>query len=184
MSLNYKSIADNCKSVFEKVQKASEKAGHKARIMAVTKTIDIERINEAVSCGIDLLGENRAQEFLEKRSGYPKSAEVHFIGGLQTNKVRQIIDKVDMIQSLDTHKLGEEISRLAVLNNRVMDVLIQVNIGGELTKNGVAPQELDDLTEKVLLLGAYAKNEQETLSDKEKDYLKNMATEIVKYYNR
>jgi len=119
------------------------------RIMAVTKTVAPEAINHAVSLGIDLLGENRVQEYLSKAEQYDRSAEVQFIGHLQTNKVKYIINSVSMIQSVDSLKLGQEISRLAVKNGRVMDILCEVNIGGEDSKSGVAPAELDQLIEEL-----------------------------------
>jgi hypothetical protein len=117
------------------------------RIMAVTKTVAPEAVNHAVELGIDLLGENRVQEYLSKADFYDKSAEVQFIGHLQTNKVKYIINTVSMIQSVDSLKLGQEISRLAVKNGRVMDILCEVNIGGEDSKSGIAPAELRDLME-------------------------------------
>ena len=117
------------------------------RIMAVTKTVAPEAVNHAVELGIDLLGENRVQEYLSKADFYDKSAEVQFIGHLQTNKVKYIINTVSMIQSVDGLRLGQEISRLAVKNGRVMDILCEVNIGGEDSKSGIAPAELRDLME-------------------------------------
>jgi hypothetical protein len=108
----------------------------------VTKTVDAQRVNEAISCGIDLLGENRVQEFLQKRPAYSDNCEVHFIGGLQTNKVRQIINKVSMIQSVDSLKLAHEICRQTALCGEVIDVLIEVNIGGEESKHGVLPESV------------------------------------------
>ena len=111
-----------------------------------------ERTGEAFSLGLDLLGENRVQEYLSKKDIYEKSAEVHFIGSLQTNKVKYIINSVNMIQSVDSLKLGETISRLAIKNNKVMDILCEVNIGGEDSKSGVSPSELDDLIEQLAQL--------------------------------
>ncbi|MCR4796737.1 MAG: YggS family pyridoxal phosphate-dependent enzyme [Ruminococcus sp.] len=115
------------------------------RIMAVTKTVAPEAINHAIELGIDLLGENRVQEYLSKADFYDKSAEVQFIGHLQTNKVKYIINTVSMIQSVDSLRLGQEISRLAVKNGRTMDILCEVNIGGEDSKSGVNPKELSEL---------------------------------------
>ena len=115
------------------------------RIMAVTKTVAPEAVNHAVELGIDLLGENRVQEYLSKAELYDKSAEVQFIGHLQTNKVKYIINTVSMIQSVDSFKLGQEISRLAVKNGRTMDILCEVNIGGEESKSGIAPGGLRTL---------------------------------------
>ena len=113
--------------------------------MAVTKTVEPDKINFAVECGITLLGENRVQEYLSKKDSYDKRAEVQFIGHLQTNKVKYIINDVTMIQSVDSLKLANEINRLAAKNGRVMDVLLEVNIGGEESKSGVAKDALFEL---------------------------------------
>ena len=113
--------------------------------MAVTKTVEPDKINFAVECGITLLGEIRVQEYLSKKDSYDKRAEVQFIGHLQTNKVKYIINDVTMIQSVDSLKLANEINRLAAKNGRVMDVLLEVNIGGEESKSGVAKDALFEL---------------------------------------
>lgn len=112
-------------------------------LMAVTKTIPYDTINLAINHGICLLGENRVQEFLEKAPNYllQKSA-IHFIGHLQTNKVKYIIDKVSMIESVGSLKLAEEIDRQALLHNLNMDILLEINIAGEPTKSGFLPQEV------------------------------------------
>jgi hypothetical protein len=145
-------IDENLRIIRERCAEAKAKyrsPGDNIRIMAVTKTVAPEAINHAVSLGIDLLGENRVQEYLSKAEQYDRSAEVQFIGHLQTNKVKYIINSVSMIQSVDSLKLGQEISRLAVKNGRVMDILCEVNIGGEDSKSGVAPAELDQLIEEL-----------------------------------
>ena len=118
-------------------------------LMAVTKTVSPELINLAVDQGVHVLGENRVQEFLSKRDDYRSSAEVQFIGHLQTNKVRQIIDKVSLIQSVDSLHLAEAISKAAEQNGIVMPVLLEVNIVGEEIKSGVSAQELPKLLEQV-----------------------------------
>ncbi len=119
------------------------------RIMAVTKTVPPEKVNAAVAEGITLLGENRVQEYLSKKDQYDSSAEVHIIGHLQTNKVKYIINDVAMIQSVDSVKLAHEIDRLAEKNGRVMDVLLEVNIGGEDSKSGVSGNGLMELAGEV-----------------------------------
>lgn len=123
--------------------------------MAVTKTVPPEVVNWVFSLGLDLLGENRVQEFLSKKDSYNTYSDygtpprIHFIGHLQTNKVKYIIDDVDMIQSVDSLKLAQEINRLAIAHNKVMDVLCEVNIGGEDSKNGVSPDEIISLLEQL-----------------------------------
>lgn len=145
-------IDENLRIIRERCAEAKAKyrsPDDNIRIMAVTKTVAPEAINHAIGLGIDLLGENRVQEYLSKAEQYDRSAEVQFIGHLQTNKVKYIINSVSMIQSVDSLKLGQEISRLAVKNGRVMDILCEVNIGGEDSKSGVAPAELDQLIEEL-----------------------------------
>lgn len=149
---SFPEIAENIKRVTENVEKARIKAGRAdgVRIMAVTKTISLEKINFAILNGISLLGENRVQEFLEKRDNYRNISEIHFIGGLQNNKVKYIIDKVSLIHSVDSVKLAEEIDRRAFSGNIAADALIEVNIGGEASKHGVIPDErLDELVSAV-----------------------------------
>ncbi len=116
------------------------------RIMA---TVPPEAVNHAVELGISLLGENRVQEYLSKAELYDKSAEVQFIGHLQTNKIKYIINTVTMIQSVDSLKLASETDRLAGKNGRIMDVLCEVNIGGEESKSGVSPEGLAPLLEQM-----------------------------------
>lgn len=147
MESNYSYVDENLKLIRENVGEAAEKCGRKAediRIMAVTKTVAPEIVNHAIELGLDLLGENRVQEYLSKAEAYSPT-EVHFIGGLQTNKVKYIIESVSMIQSVDSLKLGTEIDRLAAKHGRVMDILCEVNIGGEESKGGVAPDKLREL---------------------------------------
>ena len=133
-------IRENVYTVSERLREAADKCGRdpkEIRLMAVTKRNDAMRVNAAIEAGIRLLGENRAQELLEKYDDYNKqNCEIHFIGALQTNKVRQIIDKVDLIESLDRLSLAKEINRQAKLIGRIMPVLIEVNIGREETKSG------------------------------------------------
>lgn len=138
---NYKKICYNLGCAKEKYRKSTDKVD----IMAVTKTVEPAKINFAIKQGITLLGENRVQEYLSKKDFYDKSADVHFIGHLQTNKVKYIINEVSLIHSVDSFKLASQISRLALQNNKIMDILIEVNVGNEVTKSGVEPEELNDL---------------------------------------
>lgn len=138
---NYKRICYNIENAKAKYRSEDERID----LMAVTKTVEPEKINFAVSQGITLLGENRVQEFLSKKDRYDKTAQVHMIGRLQTNKVKYIINEVTMIQSVDSVKLAKEINRLAEKNGRVMDILLEINIGGEASKSGVAAEGLEEL---------------------------------------
>ena len=120
-------------------------------VMAVTKTVAPVYINYAVEQGgLTLLGENKAQELCEKYDSYTlKRDNIHFIGHLQTNKVRQVIDKVSMIQSVDSVHLAQEIEKQAAKSDRMMDVLIEVNVGSEESKSGIAPERLGELLEGI-----------------------------------
>ncbi|MBR6754493.1 MAG: YggS family pyridoxal phosphate-dependent enzyme [Clostridia bacterium] len=113
----------------------------RARLLAATKTVPHEMINFALDCGVDLIGENRVNELLEKYEFINRNkTEIHFIGALQTNKVKYIIDKVDMIQSVDRESLALEIERQAAKKGIVMPVLAEINIGNEATKSGTSPE--------------------------------------------
>ncbi len=137
-------VVENYREICYNIQNAKIRYGRESEtvdIMAVTKTVSPEIVNAAIDCGVTLLGENRVQEYISKKDFY-KPCDVHFIGHLQTNKVKYIIGDVKMIQSVDSIKLAGEISRLALKNGRVMDILIEVNIGGELSKSGIDRQSV------------------------------------------
>lgn len=141
-------VSENLKRIrfdIEEARAKYRKQDDVIRLMAVTKTVPYQRVNLAVGEGVTLLGENRVQEYLEKKDFYDKNAEVHFIGHLQSNKVKYIIDSVTMIHSVDSIKLAAEIDRQAAKAGVVMDVLLEVNIGGEDTKSGVSPEGLREL---------------------------------------
>ena len=139
-------ILDNIKEITENVNEARVKYGTgEVQIMAVTKTVPFEKVNFAVEHGLTLLGENRVQEYLSKKDSYDKRAEVQFIGHLQTNKVKYIADSVTVIQSVDSLKLAQEIDKQAKKAGRAMDILIEINIGNELSKSGVSADSLTEL---------------------------------------
>lgn len=128
--------------VNERIEVAAQKSGRKAedvRLIAVTKTIPVERINTAISWGIQRIGENRVQELCSKLTDL-SPVEKHIIGTLQTNKVKYITDgKVSCIHSLDRLSLAKTLCRQCMES---VDVLVQVNIGNEPTKSGVSPEDL------------------------------------------
>ncbi len=144
-------ISDNVKNVMERVAAAALRSGRRPEdvtVVAAIKTVAPERILEAVEAGITQVGENRVQELLERYDAVsPSGAQYHFIGQLQTNKVKYIIDKVAMIQSVDSERLMREIQRQAARVDRVMDILIEVNVGGEESKGGITPDELPGFVE-------------------------------------
>ena len=143
-------VTDNYKRLSERIENAKIKAGRIDNVdfMAVTKTVPAEIVNHSISLGINLLGENRVQEFLDKHEQYSGNYDVHFIGGLQTNKVKYIIDKVSMIHSVDSIKLAAEINKRAESVGKKMDILLEVNIGGEQSKNGIPAEILDELADE------------------------------------
>ena len=143
LSDSKKEIFAHLDAIYENIEKAAAASGRKRediQLMAVTKTVEPERVNMAIEYGVRLLGENRAQELCSKYDSYNKDGvDIHFIGTLQTNKVRQIIDKVTMIQSVNSLHLAKEIDRLAGSRlGRPMDILIEINIGDEESKSGIS----------------------------------------------
>ena len=123
----------------------NETTSNGVKLIAVTKTVPVEVINDAISCGVTAIGENKVQELLSKYESLDKeNLEIHLIGKLQTNKVKYIIDKVDLIHSVDNLKLANTIDKHASLCGKVQDILVQVNISREDSKGGVLPEELFD----------------------------------------
>ena len=135
------SVEENIALWREKIGNASAKWGG-AEICAVTKTVDAATINRAAKCGIRTIGENRVQELMSKIDELDPSFDVHLIGSLQTNKVKPLIGRVKVIQSLDRPELAREISRRAAAAGETMAALIQVNIAREPQKGGVTEEEL------------------------------------------
>ncbi|QXM05843.1 YggS family pyridoxal phosphate-dependent enzyme [Crassaminicella indica] len=144
-------IEKNIKDLREEINETCRKIGRnpeEIQLIAVTKTVDPERINEAIHAGVEHIGENKVQEIMEK---YDVVSNVHWhmIGHLQTNKVKYIIDKVKLIHSLDRISLAEEINKRAKKHNKIMDVLVQVNVANEETKFGLASNEVLEFFEKI-----------------------------------
>ncbi len=142
------SIRENILKVEEKVAAAAERSGRKREdvlLLAVSKTKPVEVIREAVDCGLTSLGENKVQEIMEKYEPMGPGVHWHLIGHLQTNKVKYIIDKVDMIHSVDSLRLAEEIDKRGAAKDIVMPVLIEVNMADEESKFGVKPEEVENL---------------------------------------
>ncbi len=151
--LKEQDVAQNVQEILENAKQAAVRAGRDPKqvgVMAVTKTVDPVLVNAAIAQGIDLLGENKAQELCEKYDSYHKEGvEIHFIGHLQTNKVRQIVDKVCMIESVDSVRLAKEIEKQCAAINKTMDILVEVNIGREENKTGIFPEELLPLLDEI-----------------------------------
>ncbi len=140
-------IKENLNNVLTRIDSAAKRVGKNANditLIAVTKTHGADLINEAIALGVKDIGENRPQEIRDKFDDI-LPVRIHQIGQLQTNKIKYITDKVSLIHSVDSIKLMSEIDKSAKKHNIVMDILIQVNISGEETKSGIAPEELDDI---------------------------------------
>ena len=141
-------IAENICRVREQMAEAALRAGRRPeeiQLVAATKMNDAERVREALRHGIDAAGENRVQELLDKyEAGAYGDKPLHFIGTLQTNKVKYLIGKTALIQSVGSLKLGQAIAREAEKRGVCQDILLEVNIGREAAKSGLDPDALDE----------------------------------------
>ena len=139
-------IAENVALVRRRMTAAARAAGRdpeKIRLVAATKMNDASRVREAIAAGVEICGENRVQEMLEKQAqGAYEGAELHFIGHLQKNKAKQVVGLAKLIHSVDSTELLTLISRLAEARGLVQDVLLEVNIAGEAAKSGFAPEDV------------------------------------------
>ncbi len=140
--------------VLERIDRACLRSGRSSkevRLLGATKTVPPEKIRKFYQCGLRLFGENRVQEFLKKYEDLRDlDIEWHFIGRLQSNKVKYILGKATLIHSLDRESLLEELEKRAGRLGIVQECLVEVNLGGEETKGGLAPQEVLPFVEKVL----------------------------------
>lgn len=128
----------------------SGRAGDEVQLIAVTKTVDIHRINEAIAAGITSIGENRTNELEEKYNVLGNKVDFHMIGHLQTNKVKNIIGKAKLIHSLDRISLAKELDKRSKKNNIITDVLIQVNVAEEESKFGLRVNDVLYFIEDIL----------------------------------
>ena len=145
---------ENYDTILKNISCAAKKSGREYEdiiLLAATKTVDVEVINHAIESGIKYIGENRVQEFLSKYEDY-LPVNRHFIGHLQTNKVKDIIDKVSLIHSVDSYRLAEEISKQAVKRGITVDVLLEINIGDEQSKSGFTYDEAIDAVVRICKL--------------------------------
>jgi len=139
-------IRDNINTISQDIRDICIREGRdpdSVTIVAVTKTIDTDRINYAIKSGIQNIGENKVQEIMTKYENIDENVSWHLIGHLQTNKVKYIIDKVALIHSVDSVSLAEEISRRAFKAGLVKNVLVQVNVARDDTKFGIDYEEID-----------------------------------------
>ncbi|MGM9590046.1 MAG: YggS family pyridoxal phosphate-dependent enzyme [Faecousia sp.] len=148
------SIAENVQRIREEMNQAALACGRDPKtiqLCAATKMNNADAVRQAIAAGVDCCGENRVQELTAKlaENAY-EGAPVHFIGHLQTNKVKQVVGKVDLIQSVDSLRLMKAIDAEAAKQGIVQNILLEVNIGNEASKSGFAPEDISEILEKML----------------------------------
>ena len=179
MDLSY--IKRNTERILERVERAAQAAGRRAEEITVLAAVKYARPDEidylCRECGILHIGENRVQQLLEHTAALTptEGRRLHFIGTLQTNKVKYIADKVDMIESVDSLKLASEIDRQAKKQGRVIDVLCEINSGREANKSGVMPEDALAFCEQLLQFSSISLRGVMTMApvcEKKEDYRK------------
>ncbi len=146
------SIVRNLEEIHNRVDRAARKVGRNSEsvvIVAVSKTVAIPRIEEAIAAGVQVLGENRVQEAREKIAAIGKKVPWHLIGHLQTNKAKQAVSLFEMVHSVDSLRVAEALDQEAGKQEKLLPVLVQVNLSGEASKSGVAADEALELIEEV-----------------------------------
>lgn len=145
-------IAENCRRVEERIAQACVRAGRareEVTLIGVSKTVEAPRVQAAVDAGITCLGENRVQELCEKQPLLSGNPEWHLIGHLQTNKVKQVVGRVALIQSVDSVRLARQIETVSAARGLLTPILVEVNIGQEESKSGVYASELESLLSEI-----------------------------------
>lgn len=145
-------LKENLEVVEENIRKACEKSGRQrseVTLIAVSKTKPVETLQEAYDLGVRVFGENKVQELTEKYDTLPDDIEWHMIGHLQRNKIKYIINKADLIHSVDSIRLAEAIEKEAAKHDKIADILIEVNVAREESKFGLLPEEVDAFVDKV-----------------------------------
>lgn len=183
--VNEDKVIENYKNAMSRLETALEESGRNVKdvlVIGASKTMPLERILFVRdNTDVKIFGENRVQELLEK---YTPDVRWHFIGQLQTNKVKYIVDKVELIHSVDRISLLQEIDRQAKKHGKVQDILIEVNIGGEEKKGGVAPAEVIDFAKEVdKYPSVRLKGLMSVLPNVEKDALNAFYLQLSKLYD-
>lgn len=145
-------LKDQLTLVEDKIQKACERSGRNREdvtLIAVSKTKPIEMLQEAYNLGVRIFGENKVQELTEKYELLPKDIQWHLIGHLQTNKVKYIVDKVELIHSVDSLKLAETIEKEAAKKGCIVRILVEVNVAEEESKFGIKVEDVLPFMEKI-----------------------------------
>lgn len=149
------SIKENLLRVMDRIERAAQKAGRdpgEIKLVAVSKTVEVSRIREAIEAGVSILGENYVQEAQKKIEAIGHPVAWHFIGHLQSNKAKYAVRLFDMVHSLDSTPLAEALNQRAEKEGRTMNVMIEVNLSGETTKYGTEEEKAFDLAKKILPL--------------------------------
>ena len=148
------SIAENIAAIRAQMNQAAIAAGRDPKeilLCAATKMNDADAVRQAIAAGVDLCGENRVQELVAKQKEHAyEGAPVHFIGHLQTNKVKQVVGKVDLIQSVDSLRLLEAIQKEAARQGIIQNILLEINIGQEESKSGFFKEEIFSILEQMV----------------------------------
>ncbi|MCI9282634.1 MAG: YggS family pyridoxal phosphate-dependent enzyme, partial [Lachnospiraceae bacterium] len=145
-------ISSHLKQVQERIQISCNRSGrdiHEVTLIAVSKTKPLEALQAAYECGVRDFGENKVQEILQKAPQMPADTRFHMIGHLQRNKIRQVLPFVTMIHSVDSLRLAEEIHQEAKRINKIVDILLEVNVAGEESKFGFSPEELMNIIQQI-----------------------------------
>jgi pyridoxal phosphate enzyme (YggS family) len=146
------SVKENLLKVRERIERAAQKAGRdpkEIKLVAVSKTVEVDRIKEAIEAGVSILGENYVQEAQEKIEALGKSVSWHFIGHLQSNKAKYAVRLFDVIHSIDSIPLAEELNRRVEQPDRVIRVMIEVNLSKEATKFGTDEERVLNLARRI-----------------------------------
>ncbi len=148
-------IRENYQAVEQKVCEAckrSKRAREEVTLIAVSKTKPVSMIQEAIKAGATVFGENKVQELCEKYEELPKHLHWHMIGHLQRNKVKYIVDKAELIHSVDSLRLAQEINKEAIKKELTVNILVEVNVAEEESKFGVGVEETEDLIREIAKL--------------------------------
>ena len=148
-------VADNVREVAERISRAAARAGRRVediKLVAITKTVDIDMIREAIEAGVRVFGENYLQEAREKIAAIGHGVEWHMTGHLQRNKARDAVNLFDMVQTIDSLELAQELDKRARSAGKVISGLIEINIGGEGSKSGIDEDELIPLLDSIKVL--------------------------------
>ena len=148
-------IVSNIMGIRQRMAAAAERCGRNhedIKLMAVSKTVPPERVHEAIKAGITWFGENYVQEAREKIPAVGQNVSWHMIGHLQTNKVKYVVHLFDWIHSVDRIELAKELDKRAAQNQRTLKVLIEVNVSGEVSKNGVEPSRVLELVRQISVM--------------------------------